>query len=201
MSSLISCRGLGKSYGSRTLFDGLDLTIGVADRIGIIGPNGSGKTTLLNILTGDDEADSGTVHRRKGLRMAVVPQDPQFDLGESVSTVVTRAAQVHPDPVETETEREVRAQIVMERMGFSQSSVAIGTLSGGWRKRVAVAAALATGPELLLLDEPTNHLDLEAIEQLESALDRFRGTLLVVSHDRAFLGHLAIDRTLDLSAS
>ena len=198
MSSLINCRGLEKSYGSRALFDGLDLTIGESDRIGIIGPNGAGKTTLLNILAGEDEADSGTVHRRKGLRMAMVPQDPQFDLGESVSTVVTRAAQARPNPVETETEREVRAQIVMERMGFSQTSVVIGTLSGGWRKRVAVAAALASDPELLLLDEPTNHLDLEGMLHLERLLTSERLAFVLISHDRVFLDR-TVSRILEVA--
>jgi len=198
MSSLINCRSLEKSYGSRTLFDGLDLAIAEGDRIGIIGPNGAGKTTLLNILAGEDEADSGTVHRRKGLRLAVVPQDPQFDLGESVSTVVTRAAQAHPNPVETETEREVRAQIVMERMGFSKTSVVIGTLSGGWRKRVAVAAALASGPELLLLDEPTNHLDLEGMLHLERLLTSERLAFILISHDRVFLDR-TVSRILEVA--
>ncbi|MEN8163766.1 MAG: ABC-F family ATP-binding cassette domain-containing protein [Acidobacteriota bacterium] len=198
MSSLITCRGLGKSYGPRTLFEGLDLTLAEGDRIGIIGPNGAGKTTLLNILTGVDQADTGTVHRRKGLRMAVVPQDPQFDLDESVSTVVTRAAQAHPDPVETAVEREVRARIVIERMGFSQSSVAIGSLSGGWRKRVAVAAALASGPELLLLDEPTNHLDLEGMLHLERLLTSERLAFVLISHDRVFLDR-TVSRILEVA--
>ena len=198
MASLITCRGLGKSYGPRALFEGVDLTLAEGDRIGIIGPNGAGKTTLLNILTGVDEADSGIVHRRKGLRMALVPQDPQFDLGESVSTVVTRAAKARPDPVETETERDVRAQIVMERMGFSDSTVAIGTLSGGWRKRVAIAAALASGPELLLLDEPTNHLDLEGMLHLERLLTSERLAFVLISHDRVFLDR-TVSRILEVA--
>ncbi|MCK5378228.1 MAG: ABC-F family ATP-binding cassette domain-containing protein [Acidobacteria bacterium] len=191
MASLINCRGLGKSYGPRTLFDGLDLTIAEGDRVGIIGPNGAGKTTLLNILIGEDEADTGIVHRRKGLRLAMVPQDPQFDLAESVLTVVTRAARLRPGPGETAVEIEVRAKIVMERMGFSDVNVSIGTLSGGWRKRVAVAAALASGPELLLLDEPTNHLDLEGMLHLERLLTSERLAFVLISHDRVFL-----DRTV-----
>lgn len=198
MASLISCRGLGKSYGPRSLFDGLDLTITEGDRVGIIGPNGAGKTTLLNILVGEDEADSGVVHRRKGLRMAVVPQDPRFDPTESVSSVVTRAAEARPDPVESAVERDVRARIVMERMGFSDSTVAVGALSGGWRKRVAVAAALASGPELLFLDEPTNHLDLEGMLHLERLLTSERLAFVLISHDRAFLDR-TVSRILEVA--
>ncbi len=198
MSSLITCRDLEKSYGPRTLFDGLDLNIGEGDRIGIIGPNGAGKTTLLNILAGDDEADSGTVHRRKGLRIAAVPQDPQFDHSESVSAVVIRAAEAHSVPVETSVEREVRARIVMERMGFSDVNVVIGTLSGGWRKRVAIAAALASAPELLLLDEPTNHLDLEGMLHLERLLTSERLAFVLISHDRVFLDR-TVSRILEVA--
>ena len=198
MSSLISCRGIGKSYGPRVLFEGLDLGVSEGDRIGVIGPNGAGKTTLLNILSGDEEADSGVVHRRKGLRVAVVPQDPIFDPAESVSTVVMGAANASPDPVESAIEREVRAQIIMERMGFSDSSVTVATLSGGWRKRVAIAAALASGPELLFLDEPTNHLDLEGMLHLERLLTTERITFVLISHDRAFLDR-TVSRILEVA--
>jgi ATP-binding cassette subfamily F protein uup len=191
MASLINCKGVGKSYGRRTLFDGLDLTLAEGDRIGIIGPNGSGKTTLLNILAGEDEADTGVVHRSRGLRVAVVPQDSLFDSTQSVAEVVGRAAAEGPDPAETDVEREVRARIVMERMGFSDPSKALGTLSGGWRKRVAIAAALASRPDLLFLDEPTNHLDLEGMLHLERLLTTGRLTFVLISHDRAFL-----DRTV-----
>lgn len=198
MSSLISCRSIGKSYGPRVLFEELDLGIVEGDRIGIIGPNGAGKTTLLNILAGDEEADTGVVHRRKGLRVAVVPQDPVFDPAESVSTVVMRAANAHPDPVESAIDREVRARIIMERMGFSDASVTVATLSGGWRKRVAIAAALASGPEFLFLDEPTNHLDLEGMLHLERLLTTERITFVLISHDRAFLDR-TVSRILEVA--
>lgn len=198
MSSLINCRGVEKSYGRRTLFDGLDLTISEGDKVGIIGPNGAGKTTLLRILTGDDQPDAGAVHRRKGLRMAVVPQDPVFDPNETVSAIVLRAAEENCNPVETEVEREVRAQIVIERMGFSDSTVTVGNLSGGWKKRVAVAAALASDPELLLLDEPTNHLDLEGMLQLEKLLTSDKIAFVLISHDRTFLDR-TVSRILEVA--
>jgi len=191
VSSLISCRGLGKSYASRNLFEGLNLTISEGDRIGLIGPNGAGKTTLLRILLGMDAADSGLVNRRKGLRMAWVPQEPEFDLTESISSIVTRSAQEQALPAETPAERELRARIVMEKMGFPDTSRAVGTLSGGWRKRVAIAGALASNPELLFLDEPTNHLDLEGMLHLEEILRLRNLSFLLISHDRVFL-----DRTV-----
>jgi len=191
VSSLISCRALGKSYASRNLFEGLNLTISEGDRIGLIGPNGAGKTTLLRILLGMDAADSGTVNRRKGLRMAWVPQDPEFNLTESISSIVMRSAQEIALPAETPAEGELRARIVMEKMGFADGSRAVGTLSGGWRKRVAIAAALASDPDLLFLDEPTNHLDLEGMLHLEDILGSRKMSFLLISHDRVFL-----DRTV-----
>lgn len=187
MSTLISCRDLEKSYASRSLFDGLKLNIEEGDRIGIIGPNGAGKTTLLRIMVGIDEADSGSIHRRKGLRIGWVPQDPEFEPSETVSDVVMRAAGEQAHSVETGVEVEVRARIVMEQMGFTESSVPLGKLSGGWRKRVAIAAALASDPDVLFLDEPTNHLDLEGIIELEQLLSSRRLSFVVISHDRVFL--------------
>jgi len=190
---LINASGISKSYGSRTLFEGVDLVVAEADRIGVIGPNGAGKTTLLEILAGLGTPDEGSVIRRRGLRVGFVPQEEALDPGASVLEIVLGAAEdaAEPDRVETAVEREVRVRILLDKSGFTAPDQPAGELSGGWRKRVAIAAALARDPEVLLLDEPTNHLDLEGILWLERLLVSSRLTYAVISHDRAFLGQVA----------
>ena len=189
VASLIDAQALGVSYGARTLFEGLDLTVEDGDRIGVIGPNGAGKTTLLRILAGELEPDHGRVIRRRRLRVATVPQEERFEPTATVTEIAARAAleATDPDLVEDDTERLVRVRIVLDRVGFSDPEQPAGELSGGWRKRLAVATALARDPELLLLDEPTNHLDLDGILWLERLLAGSRLSYAVISHDRAFL--------------
>ena len=192
MSALITTRELSHSFGPRSLFDGLSLTLSEGDRVGIIGPNGAGKTTLLRILTGEIEADEGELHRRRGLRVATVEQDDDFDAASTVMEVATRGAELDPRQAEDETERQVRISIALDQLGFRNSEQTVGELSGGWRKRLAIAAALASDPEVLLLDEPTNHLDLDGILWLEKMLLGSRLlAYVVISHDRAFLDRVA----------
>jgi ATP-binding cassette subfamily F protein uup len=193
MSNLISCRDLSKSYGARTLFEGVSLSINEGDRIGVIGANGTGKTTLLRILAGDEAPDTGTIHRRKQVRVAQVPQESRFEPDESVLSIVARAAEIDdPSRVEEESERQVRVSIVLDQAGFTApESQPAGKLSGGWQKRLAIAAALARDPDLLLLDEPTNHLDLQGILWLERLLSSSRLAHVVISHDRTFLEAVA----------
>jgi len=193
MPPLLSALGIGKSYGARPLFEGVDLTVEEGDRIGIVGPNGAGKTTLLRVLAGEVEPDQGRVVRRRRLRVAHVAQDAAFDPRATVGEVVNRAAAEAADPslVEDDVERAVRVRIVLERVGFDDPGRAVSSLSGGLGKRLAIAAALARDPELLLLDEPTNHLDLDGILWLERLLTRDRLTCAVISHDRAFLQQVA----------
>ncbi len=197
---LINASGISKSYGSRTLFEGVDLVIAEGDRVGVIGPNGAGKTTLLEILAGLGTPDQGTVICRRALRVGYVPQEEALDPAASVLDVVLRAAEeaTEPNRVEAPVDREVRVRILLDRTGFTALEQPAGELSGGWRKRLAVAAALARDPEVLLLDEPTNHLDLEGILWLEKLLLSSRLTYAVISHDRAFLGEVA-SRMLDVS--
>ncbi len=197
---LINASGISKSFGSRTLFEGLDLVLAEGDRVGVIGPNGAGKTTLLEILAGLGTPDQGTVIRRRALRVGYVPQEEALDPGASVLEIVLRAAAeaAEPNRVESALEREVRVRILLDRAGFTELDQPAGELSGGWRKRVAIAAALARDPEVLLLDEPTNHLDLEGILWLEQLLVSSRLTYAVISHDRAFLGQIA-NRILDVA--
>ncbi len=192
MTALITGRGLSRIHGARCLFEGLNFTISEGDRLGVVGPNGAGKTTLLRILAGLEQSDAGEVHRRRRLRVAVVSQEDSFDPASTVAEVVGRGAVLDADRVEEETERELRVNIALERLGFSSPEQQAGELSGGWRKRLAIAAALAGDPEVLLLDEPTNHLDLDGILWLERLLTSSRRlTYMVISHDRTFLERVA----------
>ena len=197
---LINAAGISAVYGPRTLFEGVDLVLAEGDRVGVIGPNGAGKTTLLEILAGERAPDDGAVIRRRGLRVGYVRQEEDLDPAASVLEIVLRAAEEAADPsrVETEVEREVRARIVLDRVGFDDPDRKGGELSGGWRKRAAIAAALVRDPEVLLLDEPTNHLDLEGIVWLERLLAGSRTTYAVISHDRAFLERVS-GRMIDVA--
>ncbi len=188
MAVLLSCESVSKIYGSRTLFTNLSLSVSEGDRLGLIGPNGSGKSTLIEILAGVKEPDSGTVSARKLVRTAYVPQESVFPDGASVRAVLEGAA-AHL-PVD-EHEREALVAGTIGRAGFFDAEAPAATLSGGWRKRLAIAAALVKSPDVLLLDEPTNHLDLEGILWLERLLSTSRFASLVISHDRYFLENVA----------
>jgi ATP-binding cassette subfamily F protein uup len=192
MAPLITAREISRSFGPRTLFEGLSLTISEGDRVGVIGPNGAGKTTLLRILAGAEQPDVGELHRRRRLRVAVVPQDDVFNPATTVVEVVENSAALDPVGGDDETERRVRVAIALGQLGFQKPEQPVGELSGGWRKRLAIAAALAADPEVLLLDEPTNHLDLDGILWLENMLLSSRLlAYVVITHDRAFLDRVA----------
>lgn len=184
MSILISCQAIGKSYSSRPLFSDISFGINEKERIGLIGPNGSGKSTLLKILAGLIQPDSGTVVSRRRLRVAYVPQDESFTAGDTVEEIVRAAA----ESAEFEDyQRDAAIDSTLSSIGFPDRAAKSETLSGGWRKRLALACALATQPELLLMDEPTNHLDLEGVIWLEQFIKNAQFSFMVVSHDRAFL--------------
>jgi ATP-binding cassette subfamily F protein uup len=180
MSVLLTCDSLEKSFGSRTVFTGISLSLHDEDRMGIIGPNGAGKSTFLKILGGEMSPDKGNVAVRKGVRLAMVSQDPSFDTTMTVREVVTAAARESED-------KELAVSRILSRVGFNDPSAQSGTLSGGWKKRLAVAAALAAEPDILLLDEPTNHLDVEGILWLEKLLKSAGIASIFVTHDRYFL--------------
>ena len=157
---LISCDGISRTHGARTLFEGVSFGVFEGDRVGLVGPNGSGKTTLLQVLAGAEPADTGKVSRRRLLRIGFVPQSP--DLPEdSTAAQVVAGALADQDLAEHEVDQRVAE--ALQRAGFVDREKRAGALSGGWRKRLAIARELAKEPELLLLDEPTNHLDVEGI--------------------------------------
>lgn len=160
------------------------MTVEDGDRIGLIGPNGAGKSTLLALLAGQVEPDSGELAVRKRARAAYVPQDSRFEAGRSVRQVLEHAL----DAAHViESEREGRLRELAGRTGFADLEAQAASLSGGWRKRLAIIEALVGEPDVLLLDEPTNHLDMAGIEWLEELLANASFAVVTVSHDRYFL--------------
>jgi ATP-binding cassette subfamily F protein uup len=192
---IVNAQKIGKAYGASPLFQDISFTISEGDRIGLIGPNGSGKSTLLGILSGRIEPDSGEVAVRRHTKLSYVIQESQFQPGETVRTVVTKALERSAVP---EAERAGRLFETLGRAGFEDFDAEAASLSGGWRKRLAIAEALVQQPDVLLLDEPTNHLDLEGIEWLEALLRTEPFACVVVSHDRYFLENVAT-QTVELS--
>jgi ATP-binding cassette subfamily F protein uup len=188
MSVLLTTEDLTKSYTSRPLFENLSFTLFEGDHVGLVGPNGSGKTTLLRILAGEEEADSGTRAVRKGLRIGYVAQDPVFAPGKTVEEVLLDA--LRDERTLDDHEKLARAGLALGKARFEDREQRTETLSGGWRKRLAIAYELAREPDILLLDEPTNHLDVQAILWLESLLKTEPEAFVVVSHDRYFLENI-----------
>jgi ABC transport system ATP-binding/permease protein len=190
MPPLLNAQSVTKAFGVRPLFRDLSFTVEEGARIGLIGPNGAGKSTLLKILAGEVDPDSGEVSIRKRTRVSYVSQISDFSAGETVWSAMeaaVRAAQIPHD----EWERALRE--TLGRAGFTDFSAAAASLSGGWRKRLAIARALVTAPDVLLLDEPTNHLDLEGIEWLEGMLAGAAFASVTISHDRYFLESVALE--------
>ena len=184
MPLILSAQSLSKRYGVAPLFQNISFTVSEGERIGLIGPNGSGKSTLLEILAGRVRPDVGEVALRKRARFSSVVQVSEFAQGETVRSVIEKAMREGGVP---EPERAARFAEILGRAGFDDPEVSAVSLSGGWRKRLAIAAGLVQQPDILLLDEPTNHLDLEGIEWLESVLQDAPFACVVVSHDRYFL--------------
>jgi ATP-binding cassette subfamily F protein uup len=217
---LLTLDRLELAYGHWPLLDGASLVVETGERIGLIGRNGTGKSSLLKIIAGESQADAGEVWRAPGLKLAYVPQEPQFQPGHSVfeavaegiGTAQTLLAEYHAvahamaegdETVYADFERlsheleaadawrlNSRVEETLQRLNLD-ADAAVETLSGGLKKRVALARALVTDPELLLLDEPTNHLDFSAIEWLETLLNDYRGALIFITHDRRFLDNVA----------
>lgn len=185
---LLSCESISKSYGVRALFANLTLALCEGDHVGLIGPNGSGKSTLLKILAGLESPDQGTRTVRGHTRIGYVPQEPNFPAGSNIEQVLQHTlTDAGRDPHE-EGGRIARALSIGT---FPDPEQSVDTLSGGWRKRLAVTQALLLEPDVLLMDEPTNHLDVEGILWLERLLKNRAKAFLVISHDRRFLESIA----------
>lgn len=196
MSNLINLEQVSKSFGITPLLDGVSLGVHAGDRIGVVGLNGGGKTTLLEVLTGIEEPDSGRVSRLGGLRMAVVTQRGVLPEGATVGQVVLAGlADDAPsgDIAEHEWAADPRIRSVLDGIGIAGLGLdsPVANLSGGERRRVALAAALVRELDLLVLDEPTNHLDVEGVQWLAEHLLARRSALVVVTHDRWFLDTVA----------
>ncbi len=184
MPPILNAQSLSKRFGAKTLFEELSFVVSDGDRIGLIGPNGAGKSTLLAILAGREDSDSGEVAIRRRARIAYVVQNSEFAPGSSVRGVLEAAlksSNVPPD------EHEGRVREMLGRTGFPSEQADAAALSGGWRKRLAIAEAVIAEPDVLLLDEPTNHLDLAGIAWLEELLEQETFATVTVSHDRYFL--------------
>jgi ABC transport system ATP-binding/permease protein len=185
---IINAQGLSKRYGTAPLFQNISFTISEGDRIGLIGPNGSGKSTLLEILDGRLKPDSGNVAIRKGTRLSCVSQISEFAAGETAYSVIASALKKAGVP---EADLTFRTAEALSRAGFEDYEIPTAALSGGWKKRLAIAETLVQQPDILLLDEPTNHLDLAGIKWLETLLQNASFASVVVSHDRYFLENVA----------
>lgn len=184
--SLITIEHLTKSYTERLLFDDTAFSINEGEKVGLIGINGTGKSTLLKIVAGLEEPDDGSVVRRRNLYIRYLPQIPVFTAGDTVLDAIVRDNQDEPHFSSWE-EIEASAKNILTRLGIYDFDEKVEHLSGGQRKRVALTSVLLSTADLLILDEPTNHLDSEMADWLEEYLKKFRGALLMITHDRYFL--------------
>ena len=190
---LLTAENLHKNYGMKPLLSGVSLYLNAGERVGLIGVNGTGKSTLLKILAGVEEPDSGRVTRDPNVQISYLPQVPVMD---DNLTVLEQVFAGHP--AEFRALNEYEAKSILSRLGISDFDQKIGALSGGQRKRVALATVFVHPADVLILDEPTNHLDAEMVAWLEQRLARFTGGLVMVTHDRYFLENV-VTRIAELS--
>lgn len=182
---LLTAQNISKTYMERKVLDDVSFFLSEGDKVGIIGINGTGKSTLLRILAGAEEPDSGEVIRTNGIRISYLPQIPEFDdRGSILSQVLAHL------PADLMQSKEYEAKSILDRLGISDCERDISTLSGGEKRRAGIAAALIQPSDVLLLDEPTNHIDNETAQLLEELLLRYRGAIVMVTHDRYFLNKI-----------
>lgn len=179
---LLSAENISKSYTEKPLLTNITLYINEGDKIGVIGVNGTGKSTFLKILANQEEADSGKLSKNPNLRIEYLPQNPICQDGLTILDQVFFGV-----PSEVAESKSYEAKTVLTKLGITDFNKRMGLLSGGQKKRVAIASALLHPCEILVLDEPTNHLDNEMIEWLESYLIKYTGAIIMVTHDRYFL--------------
>ena len=179
--NILNVEHISKIYGEKVIFDDVSLGIHQEDKIGIIGVNGTGKTTLLKIIAGLEETDSGEVIYSNGTRISYLPQNPEFHGNPSILQYVMEGKNHQDQKAQSE------AKTILTKLGIYDFDEKTQHLSGGQRKRIALARTLVDPSEVLILDEPTNHLDNDMVLWLESYLNQFRGVLIMVTHDRYFL--------------
>ena len=182
VNTILDVQGLSKRFGARVLFSDLSFSIAEGQKVGLIARNGTGKSTLLSLLTGHEQPDSGQIVYRNGVRVGYLEQQPSYNPDD---TVIDACSNHHGDEALI-----VKARQILTQLQITDLQQPMGQLSGGQRKRVALANVLIEEPDLLILDEPTNHLDMAMTEWLEGYLARATLTLLMVTHDRYFLDHV-----------
>ena len=182
---LLTAQNISKTYMERKVLDNVSFFLNEGDKVGIIGINGTGKSTLLRILAGAEEPDGGEVIRTGGIRISYLPQIPEFDdRGSILSQVLAHL------PDDLKEAKEYEAKSVLAKLGITDYDRDISTLSGGEKRRAGIAAALVQPSDVLLLDEPTNHIDNETAQLLEELLMKYRGAIVMVTHDRYFLNKI-----------
>jgi ABC transport system ATP-binding/permease protein len=194
--AILTVRSLKKDFGIKAVLNDASFSVEMGDRIGLIGTNGSGKSTLLKMLAGIEPMDSGEMERNNGLRMIYLSQQPDLDDRHTIMEQILFDCGETPDSA-TAWEVEAQAQVMLGKLGIQDVNAPVAGLSGGYRKRIAIATALISEPDVLLMDEPTNHLDADSVEWLQSHLARYRGALMLVTHDRYFLDQVT-NRILEI---
>ena len=192
MVNVLNIEHISKIFGDKVIFDDVSYGVHDGDKIGIIGINGTGKTTLLKIIAGLEEPDEGQVVKQNGLKMNYLRQDQEFPEGATVLSYVSSGKK------QEEWDADNEAKSILNSLGVTDHEAVIGPLSGGQKKRVALARALVSEADILLLDEPTNHLDEETVNWLEDYLKRYRGVVIMVTHDRYFLDKVT-NKILEIS--
>lgn len=179
--NIINAEKVSKTYGEKVLFDQITLGINKGDKVGVIGVNGTGKSTFLKIIAGIEEADEGQIVKGRDVTVTYLPQTPEFQENDTIVNYVLRG---------TRESTEAQAKMILTKLGMTDYDADIFKLSGGQKKRVALARALVEPTEVLILDEPTNHLDNEMVIWLEQYIKQFKGELIMVTHDRYFLDNV-----------
>ncbi len=181
--NLLTMKNIHKAYTDKVLFKGADFSVNTGDKIGVIGINGTGKSSLLKMIAGIDTCDAGLIVKGNNVVVNYLPQSPTFHDDETIYEHVITANSTE----ENKWSIEGNARALLDKLGFTDTSISVSSLSGGQKKKVALAAALLSSCDILVLDEPTNHLDNDMTEYLEDYLNNYRGALVMVTHDRYFL--------------
>ena len=179
--NILNAEKISKTYGEKVLFDKVVLGVNKGDKIGVIGVNGTGKSTFLKIIAGIEEPDAGEIVSGRGVTVSYLAQAPQFNPGDTIVGYVIKGKN---------NASEAEAKTILTKLGITDFDAAINTLSGGQRKRIALARTLVPPAEVLILDEPTNHLDSDMVIWLEEYIKKFKGELIMVTHDRYFLDNV-----------